>query len=68
MGLFGMDTVEKLNGPAEPLSLDPFCVDSSVSLELKDGLTGLRRFGAEPSGLCGWNVYGDKESLLKLEE
>lgn len=65
IGLFGMDTVAKLNGPAEPLSLDSFCADASVELELNDGFPGLKRLGSvEPRGLLGGNVStnGDRES------
>lgn len=63
-----MDTVVKLNGPAAPLSLDPFWIDASVEFELNDGLAGLRRLGSvEPRGLRGGNVSTDKELRLFCE-
>lgn len=72
MGLFGMDTVVKLNGSRVSLSLAPLLVWVYVSvwLELNDGFTGLRRLGSVGTiGLRGvekGSINGDKE--LRLDD
>lgn len=61
MGLLAMDTVVKLNGPAEPLPFDPFC-----RFGLDGDLVGLRWFeSAGPRGFRGEgnvSTNGDRES------